>query len=638
MEAQYSKGTIPTSEIMRQEILLSHKRSQQYGVSREERDDNQKKLSPTGLQDRRERNRDLLNVVSAHIEEFYQLLSPEDFMVALADSDGYILHLTGSDTIKVVFAERNCAPGYRWTEKDVGTTAISICLKKQFSIQLNDQDHYCKRAHGFTSSAAPIFGKDGNLQGVLVVSGVSKMIHPHTLIMISMAARSIEKHMRLLRRNHEMSLYTGFLDRVIESAETGLLTLDTEMRIWKTNLKGKKILKQQHIDGKPASVLKGLNLNLEDLQKNPANWKEREVCLQIGNEDVHCYYSAKPVVSRQNELLGAVMVFEEFSDIRKLVDRISGIEPFFTFDLLIGKSKPFQDAVELARRAAHSSSTVLLLGETGTGKELFAQAIHNGGNRRNQAFIPVNCGAIPGELLESELFGYVDGAFTGASKKGKPGKFELADGGTMLLDEIGDMPHDMQVKLLRVLQTGEIHRIGARNATKTNSRIIAATHVDLQKMIALNRFRKDLFYRLNIIQITLPSLRGRGPEDIETLALHFINKYGPGCKLTSAALDKLINYDWPGNVRELENTIQRALHISESGKLEAEHMDIKSHRTSNPAMPTGTIRQMEKQLIATTMNRSNGNMAKTAKHLGISRATLYRKVRDYGLEGASTKR
>lgn len=633
MDIKNKTGIIPTSEQMRGEILASHERSRKNRICIDERNETQNKLSPEALDKRRRDNKDILDVVVSHISEFYTLLSPEEFMVAYADSDGYILHIAGSNAIKIRFAERNCSPGYRWTEKDVGTSAISLCLRNQFSIQLNDQDHYCKRGHGFTSSAAPIFGKHGSLVGVLVVSGASSLIHPHTLIMITMTARSIEKQMRLLRRNRDMSLYAGFLDKVLESAETGLLTLDKEMRIWKTNRKGKSILKQNNLDGKPVSVLKGLDLDLDGILKKPSAWKEREVRLQVNDQqEVHCYYSAKPVVSEANELLGAVMVFEEFNDLRKLADRISGTEPIFTFDMLIGRSKIFRDAVELGIRAAQSSSTVLLRGETGTGKELFAQAIHKGGNRAGQTFVPLNCGAIPGELLESELFGYVDGAFTGASRKGRPGKFELADGGTILLDEIGDMPHDMQVKLLRVLQTGEIQRIGAQRVVRTNARIIAATHVDLQKQIALKRFRKDLFYRINVIEISIPSLRERGAEDIELLARHFVNRYGPNNQIASDAMDILVHYDWPGNVRELENCIQRAIHLSENGHLHSQHLGLPTGKKASRRPETGTIREMEQRLIAATLEKNQGNMAKSAECLGISRATLYRKVKEFRLE------
>lgn len=630
MNIEINKGGIPTADDMRREIELSHQRSKKYGISSEERNIAQVKLSPSELEAKRQRAKHLLEVVIAHIQEFYELLSPNDFMVAFADEDGYILHLDGSDEIKTKFSERNCAPGYRWTERDVGTTAISLCRKLQSSIQLNDKDHFCKRAHGYTSSAAPIFGRQGILEGVLVVSGPSSKIHPHTLIMITMAARSIEKHMRLLRRNTEMSLYIGFLDSVLEAAGTGLMTLDKEMRIWKINRKGKEILKEEYLDGKPITVLQGLDLDLDDIQKNPGTWKGREASLQ---DNVHFYYTAQPVMSGTSELLGAVMVFEEFNNIKKLAEKISGAEPFFTFDHLIGNSQLFTQAVKLARTAARTTSTVLLLGETGTGKELFAQAIHNGGDRCQQAFVPINCGAIPGELLESELFGYVDGAFTGASRLGRPGKFELADAGTILLDEIGDMPHDMQVKLLRVLQTGEVQRIGARRIIRTDTRIIAATHVNLTKMIELNRFRKDLYYRLNIIQIAIPSLRQRGPEDIEALAGHFIRRYGNGVTLSGAALDALISHNWPGNVRELENTVKRALHLCGGSKIKPRHLALQAQPNTVTDIAPGTLREMEQKMIVNTLSKAGGNMAKCAKSLGISRATLYRKVKEYGLAG-----
>jgi transcriptional regulator of acetoin/glycerol metabolism len=628
MNVEITNGGIPTAQQMQNEIEQSHQRSKSYGISPEERNIAQKKLSPLELEERRQQSGHLLEVVIAHIEEFYELLSPEDFMVAFADEDGYILHLAGSAEIKLKFSERNCAPGYRWTERDVGTTAISLCRKLMCSIQLNDKDHYCRRGHGFTSSAAPIFGRQGVLAGVLVVSGASSKTHPHTLIMVTMAARSIEKHMRLLRRNNEMSLYIGFLDRVLEAAGTGLMTMDNDMRIWKINRKGKEILKTQKLDGQPVSVLHGLTLDLDDIAVHPDKWKGREASLP---NDVHFYYTAQPVLSERNDLLGAVMVFEEFSNIKKLAERISGAEPFFMFEHLIGNSPAFTEAIQLARKAAETSSTVLLLGETGTGKELFAQAIHNGSQRRQQPFVPINCGAIPGELLESELFGYVDGAFTGASRSGRPGKFELADEGTILLDEIGDMPHDMQVKLLRVLQTGEIQRIGARRTIRTDTRIIAATHVDLNKMIELNRFRKDLFYRLNIIQITLPPLRQRGAEDIEALAKHFINHYREGIALSGSARDALIGYAWPGNVRELENVIQRAMHLCGGRTIKHEHLGLQSQTKARSRFTGGTLKEMEQKLIAGTLAELSGNMAQAAKSLGISRATLYRKVKDYGI-------
>ena len=622
---------ILTHDQMRKEIDASHRRSLAYGICREERNPEQKRLTAKQLDARRRLNQDLLDVATEYIEEFYELFSPDRFMVAIVDHQGYILDLAGSDAIKIIFAERNYAPGYRFAEKDVGTTATSLSLKKRVPIQLNDTDHFCERAHGFTSSAAPILGDDGRLQGLLVVSGKSDLVHPHTLVMVIAAARSIEKQIRLIRRNKEMSIYTGFLDNVLESAETGLLAVDHNLHIWKANRKAKRILRAQALDGKSISVLQGLTLDLDDLCRHPDNWKEKACDLSIDNRHIHLVFSAQPVVSSQGTTLGAVVVFDEFVNIRKIAEKISAGPAFFTFDHLIGDSPAFYNAVELAYKASRTTSTVLLMGETGTGKELFAQAIHNAGPFKTKPFIPINCGAIPGELMESELFGYVDGAFSGALKGGQPGKFELANGGTILLDEIGDMPHSLQVKLLRVLQTGEIQRIGSDTVTRVDTRIIASTNVNLLSAIKENRFRQDLFYRLNILRITIPPLRERGAKDIHALATYFLRKSNPKCRLTPDAVEALSTYAWPGNVRELENTIERALHLCDGRKIKS--ADLGLPPTDHQALcPTeGSLRDMERELITATLERTDRNMAEAAKRLGIARATLYRKVKAYQL-------
>jgi len=627
--------TILTDCQMKREILESHKRSMQYGVCREERAVDQKKLTPEELEGRRALNKDLLDVAAEYIGEFYELLSSDRFMIAIVDREGYILQLSGSDAIKAVFAERNYAPGYRFIEKDAGTTATSLCLKKQVPIQLNDKDHYCKQAHGFTSSAAPIFVEDDVLQGVLVVSGKDSLVHPHTLIMVTSAAVSIEKQIRLLRRNRELSIYTGFLDNVLESAETGLLTLDNESRIWKANRKAKRILKQENLDGKPISALSGLDVDVDDIYQHPDSWKGKEGHIQHGNQVIHLVFSAQPVISDQDKLLGAVLVFEEFGNIRKIADKISGGKAYFTFEHLIGDSAAFSKTIELAKRASQSDSTVLLMGETGTGKELFAQAIHNAGPFRDKPFVPINCGAIPGELMESELFGYVDGAFSGALKGGRPGKFELADGGSILLDEIGDMPHNMQVKLLRVLQTGEVQRIGADKVLTVNTRTIASTNVNLTRAIAQNRFRQDLYYRLNIFPISIPPLRERGAGDIRALAGYFVKKNNPRCRLTPNAMEALVTYDWPGNARELENTIQRALHVCDGEVLDVEHLGLPRKNGHGFRPHFGSLREMELKMISSTLDQTNHNMAETARKLGISRATLYRKVKQYKIQSSN---
>lgn len=631
MEHQQNRGSILTSEQMQGVIKESHRLSASYGISRNERDLSQHKLTDAELEARRIENADVIAQVRATIEEFYEFMSPEDFSVGFADRDGYVLEYAGSISALENSRERKFSPGYRWREQDVGTSATSLCLKLQVPIQLNNKDHYCTRAHGFISSAAPIFGHKKALLGVLCVVGDSSLVHPHTLIMITSATRAIERNMRLMRRNREMSMYTGFLDSVIEASGTGMITLDKKLRIRKINRKGKRILRSVNVEGQPISTLGDFGLDLDSIHNNPANWRNRECIIKSGRKDIHIFFSAQPVVTKEKKLLGAVIDFEEFSNIRKLVDKISGTKPFFTFDSIIGSSVPFMEAIELARRAAGSNSTVLLLGETGTGKELFAQAIHNGDAPDDRPFVPINCGAIPGELLESELFGYTEGAFTGALKGGRPGKFSLAKGGTILLDEIGDMPHDMQVKLLRVLQTGEIQPIGSSKVIRTDARIIASTHVNLFDAVQANRFRQDLYYRLNILQIRIPPLRERGPGDIHALANHFLTKAGQKQVFTDDALKSLASYSWPGNIRELENTIQRALHVCGAETITAKDLAL-NVRPGHRNTPAGTLMEMEKNMIAVSLKKTDRNMAESSRQLGISRATLYRKVKQYGLD------
>lgn len=615
---------------MNELIKNSHNRSQNYGVSRDTRKRDSTKISQQEVDSRILLNKEFVKLFQATVHEFFKLMSPDDFLVSLVDSGGYILIVEGSSLIKVKSEERNLSPGYRWKEQDVGTTATSLCLYSQIPIQLNDKDHYCKVAHGFTSSAAPVFGHKGVLLGVIVISGTAELVHPHTLSMITSAAHSIERQMRLMRRNAELSTNRGFLDNVIEAVDTALLTFGKDLKIRKVNRKGKKILQSRELIGKPISQIGGLHIDLDSLQKNPKLWKNKELRVKGNNKETfQLLYSAQPVLSRDGEVLGAVLNFTKFSTITKLVDKIAGTEPFFTFDSLIGSSSCFTEAISLAKRVAKSNTSILLIGETGTGKELFAQAIHNSHYQFKKPFVPINCGAIPGELLESELFGYAEGAFTGAQKGGRLGKFMLADGGTILLDEIGDMPHDMQVKLLRFLQTGEVHPVGSDQYQRITARIIAATHVNLSKRVQQNKFRQDLYYRLNILQITIPPLRERGRKDIIELAKYFIEKSDRTAELTPEAVQALIGYNWPGNVRELENTIQRALHVCHNYKISEKDLGITKKATTTSSY--GSLQEMEEQMIISVLNQTNSNMLQSAQRLGISRATLYRKVQQYNI-------
>lgn len=354
------------------------------------------------------------------------------------------------------------------------------------------------------------------------------------------------------------------------------------------------------------------------------------------------------VVSTDRDITEEVKLSTQLEDARKRVKILQDTyqREFVlqhSFDNITGKSKGMIEAINLAQKVAPTSASVLLTGESGTGKDVFARAIHNASQRKGD-LIAVNCSAIPYQLLESELFGYVEGAFTGASKGGRTGKFELANNGTLFLDEIGDMPMEMQAKLLRVLQDGVIYRLGSERPVSTNARIIAATNRDLKKLIKEKSFREDLFYRLAVVQIDLPPLRDRS-EDIKDLITLFINQVSKKERINIKNVDPgiysiLSSYKWEGNVRELKNVVQRMVVLSNNGEITIEDIPeyiLKEGRNIQRKLDYGmnlekAIEAVEREMIREALKRSNGNKQEAAKILNVKRSTLYYKLDKYGEE------
>jgi len=356
-------------------------------------------------------------------------------------------------------------------------------------------------------------------------------------------------------------------------------------------------------------------------------------------------YISKPF--KPDEVLLTLRKAEERESLkrenRRLKDRIDAIEKDFAFGDMVGRSPGLSAVFELARKAARYSTTVLILGESGTGKELVARGIHTEGERSAKPLVPVNCGGIPETLLESELFGYKKGAFTGADRN-KKGLFQEADGGTIFLDEIGELPLSLQVKLLRVLQENEVRPVGEAKATRVDVRVIAATAKQLDEEVRRGRFREDLYYRLNVLPITLPPLRRR-PEDVPHLCRHFLERFNrklgksvPG--ISPASMARLLAYDWPGNVRQLENVIERAVLLSEDVLLTPEHLPPNFGLPSAAADPDTSAaelslkeaqRRIEKQLITRALQQTRGNRTQAARLLEISHPSLLTKIKAYGI-------
>lgn len=379
------------------------------------------------------------------------------------------------------------------------------------------------------------------------------------------------------------------------------------------------------------------------------------------------YINNKPTIAvrlplfNKGKIIGAMgkVMFKDIKDLYALTSKMKNMESEieyyreqlikergakYSFENIVGVSEKLTATKNMAKRASASDSNVLILGESGTGKELFAHSIHNASKRGAGPFVKINCAAIPAELLESELFGYEGGAFTGARKEGKIGKFEMANKGSIFLDEIGDMPLQMQVKLLRVLQEREIERVGATKTKKIDVRVIAATNKNLESLVREGEFRKDLYYRLNVMTLSIDPLRSR-KEDIEPLADFFIKKLsdemGRYVKyITPEAMKYLKEYDWPGNIRELENIIERAINLLDSDMvIKPIHIPTKIIQGTYKGNSTGEARvlkdileNVEKEVILQTLKENEGNKQKTAKDLSISRTSLYQKLKQYGVE------
>ncbi len=365
-----------------------------------------------------------------------------------------------------------------------------------------------------------------------------------------------------------------------------------------------------------------------------AEWKSAKEAIRLGALD---YFEKgqepEELYHRIDKALAARALRRENENLRAQLRARYGLPG------LIAQSPAMQAVLDLVERVAPTNATVLIQGESGTGKEVIAKALHHASARAARPFVAVNCGAVPETLLESELFGYVRGAFTGAAAS-KLGLFEEADGGTLLLDEIAEMPAALQVKLLRALQSGEVRRLGATQAVTIDVRVIAATNGDLATRISQGSFREDLFYRLNVIQVMLPPLRDRR-EDIPALAEHFLGraaaKLGRTLRLSPDALERLLRYPWPGNVRELENALERAAILARAEAIEPEdlppHVAAGLHLGASPALPGQiTLADAERAHILQTLERFGRNHSGAAEALGIGRTTLWRKLKEYGIE------
>src|SRR3989475_3259781 len=568
---------------------------------------------------RRERL-EALGVGAPVLERFGEDLRETQDMLALCDADGYVLATAGHPGVIEEIAEVNLRVGGSWNEQSAGTNGIGTALAEGRTVQVIGAEHYVQAWQRWVCTGAPIrHPVSGEILAVIDVTGYREEVQAHTFLAVSATAALIEQRLLLEFTLEEKVLCDSLFARANRMPADAMLAVDRRGRVVQLNAAAERLL-----TARPSSARQALCDELQPVLRGafehgdgrPEGYEEIVSSRALGSR---LRIVTLPVF-RNGHPIGAIVVVplgepgrtrsdrshrvhEENLALREEVDKAS------MFEEIVGTAAPLRATLARVSRVGPTDSTVLITGETGTGKELIARAIHKRSTRSSRAFISVNCAAIPPALIASELFGHEKGAFTGALQR-RLGRFELADGGTIFLDEIGDLPAETQIMLLRVLQEREFERVGGTGPIRVNVRVIAATNRDLNAAMAGGAFRSDLFYRLNVFPIEMPPLRER-QEDVPLLVAYFVDRYARKAgkiirNLDGSTLEILQSYAWPGNVRELQNVIERSVIVCETETLSVDESWLRreSHKAQLPVHPLAEeLVARERQMIERALAR-----------------------------------
>ncbi|MFC7392962.1 sigma-54-dependent Fis family transcriptional regulator [Scopulibacillus cellulosilyticus] len=539
-------------------------------------------------------NEKLIHIAKPTFNKLQPYIKQSNHMASLIDQKGRIIYAIGTPEFLNFKNTNNLQIGINWDEQYRGTNAVGIALKENTPILIKGDEHFFVENHALTCAASPIYDSDGNLIGVINISSESPFFKNESVTLAQVAAESIQNKLIFEEMEYEKLITIHELNQVADKYTKPLLSLDNNEHIIRANEAAKRLFGSDCI-GK--------------------EFKE------------NTQFKYEVISDRTNKYWKSILL----DPTRKQKD---SRKQLYTFHNILGNCPKIKQQIELAKKAAITDLPVMLYGESGTGKEMFAQSIHVKSPRNNKPFIAVNCGAIPENLVESELFGYEAGAFTGANQKGSIGKFEAANGGTIFLDEIGDMPLRAQVTLLRVLQEKSITPVGSTKSKSINVRVIAATHRNLLEEVEAGRFRDDLYYRLKGVQLTLPSLRER--EDKVELAEQLLKQIHPFKELSEKAKTLISKYHWPGNIRELVNVLHTASFLADGKDIQPDDLQIQVKNTIREDSSVRTLAESEKIAIEHALEECQWNIKKAAERLDITRNRLYRKMELYGMKREKT--
>jgi transcriptional regulator with PAS, ATPase and Fis domain len=548
--------------------------------------------------------------------------------IELFNADALMVKMYGDQKIIESLSEINNVPG-GIHDINAGTNAISLAIEHKKLAYVAGAEHFCSMFHEVSCLAMPIFNKNTNMvHSVIDITGPVEQFNSYTFGLVHSMRVAIQKNLDNLYMEQDTFLLDYFHNQFLYGSES-VLIINSDKVVVRCSDKAAHLLGAYRNDWKRLSIsslgIPSLDFHMESSEN------EVEFYTTLG-DDLYVRIVLNRIFHKQL-FQGWLMRLHPI--VKTVYKSKEKRKP--SFNDLIGNSPSFQAVINIGKKAACSQATLLILGETGTGKEMFAKAIHESSDRNDKPFVAVNCGAIPKELIGSELLGYEEGAFSGAKKGGQKGKFELADEGTLFLDEIGELSLEHQVYLLRVLEEREFYRLGGKKPIPVDVRVIAATNVDLRESIKNNTFREDLYFRLNILNLRLPSLVDRGKEDIISLISYFVilynRKEGKKVSLTKEALDLMASYQWKGNVRELENSVYRLIVLADNPSISPKDVRLilnepYSEEVDSSIKPV-SMNEIEKNGILRVLKLHNGHLTKAAKELNISRATLYRKIEKY---------
>lgn len=588
----------------------------------------------------------LIETVAVYLKRFLPILTDSGYVISLTDENGVTLLLEGADKDIEAFNKIGIKLSTSMSEASVGTNAHSLCISQRKSIQIIGPYNYYSAFQNNISSATPIFDEKNNVIGALAVV---QMLAPkdlnhlqsHSLGWMIAMGYAIENLLKAKNRNYNLSVSNGILETTLSVIDEGMVTVNQDGYISHINREGANIfgVSVRDIINKPYKKLLNAQQKILVAKILKGDSPVQNIETVIESQRGQCPYlmDIKPVFNNEyKDSQGVVIRLVRAEKVNRMAANIGGATAAYRFEDILGSSLVMEKTIEAGKKLSKTGFNVLLIGESGTGKELFAQAIHNE-YRPEGPFVAINCASMPRNLIESELFGYEGGAFTGAERRGRPGKIELANGGTLFLDEIGDMPLEIQPVLLRVLEDKKVMRVGGSRYIPVDFRVIAATNKGLPQMIQEKTFRADLYYRLSTFKLTIPPLRNRG-EDILFLALHFIEDISaklhcPPPQLSAEAREKIRGYDWPGNVRQLQNAMVYATNMAQDGVIQLSNLpeDIVGN-TNNVMMEVMPLAEMEKAAIVNAMKVTGNNKAEAAKLLGVGRTTIYEKLKEYGMD------